>query len=58
MIDVEGVYTGWMSAHDVQHLLVRPDFYVAATAATGEEMGRAFDRIVASLSLKVPTAAV
>lgn len=57
VIDVEGVYTAWMSAHDVQHLLVRPDFYVAATAATSEQMGRAFDRIVASLSLRVPTAA-
>ncbi|RBY83818.1 bifunctional 3-(3-hydroxy-phenyl)propionate/3-hydroxycinnamic acid hydroxylase [Geodermatophilus sp. TF02-6] len=58
VIDVEGVYTAWMRAHDVTHLLVRPDFYVAATAATGEQMRRAFDRIVESLSLRMPTAAV
>jgi hypothetical protein len=34
--------------------LVRPDFYVAATAEDAEEMSRAFDHVVSSLSLITP----
>ncbi len=49
VVDVEGTYTGWMARNGVAHLLVRPDFYVAATAADGAGIQAAFDRVVGPL---------
>jgi len=52
VIDIDGVYTAWMAHHDVRHLLVRPDFYVAATAAGGESLRRDFEDVFSSLSFR------
>jgi 3-(3-hydroxy-phenyl)propionate hydroxylase len=57
VVDVEGTYTGWMARNGVAHLLVRPDFYVAATAADGAGIQAAFDRVVGPLVSAVSVAA-
>ncbi|MGB3911586.1 MAG: bifunctional 3-(3-hydroxy-phenyl)propionate/3-hydroxycinnamic acid hydroxylase [Pseudolysinimonas sp.] len=46
VIDLDGTYTEWMRAHGIQHLLVRPDFYVAATAPDVETMRAHFDVVM------------
>lgn len=50
VIDIEGVYTSWFAAHDITHLLVRPDFYVAFTAKGHDQFSERFDTIVRSLA--------
>lgn len=35
--DVNGTYTRWLQQHDVDLLVIRPDFYIAATARTVDE---------------------
>jgi resorcinol 4-hydroxylase (NADPH) len=51
VIDSEGVYERWMQENSVQHLLVRPDYQVAATAADETALRSAFDQVAASLGL-------
>lgn len=46
VLDLENAYGQWMAEHGVQHLLVRPDFYVAATAATVAELRARFDEVI------------
>ncbi|WP_448809758.1 bifunctional 3-(3-hydroxy-phenyl)propionate/3-hydroxycinnamic acid hydroxylase MhpA [Agromyces bauzanensis] len=46
VIDLEGAYTDWMTKHGIRHLLVRPDFYVAATASTADELRERFDTVM------------
>lgn len=47
--EVDGVYTDWMTAHDISQLLVRPDFYIAATAQDRDAMRSAFDDVFDSV---------
>lgn len=56
VIDSEGVYGAWMRENGVVHLLVRPDYQVAATAADDLALRSAFDDVVASLGLTVAVA--
>lgn len=51
VIDVQGVYTTWMRDRGLKHLLVRPDFYVAATAADASQLRTRFDESVRGLRL-------
>ena len=52
VIDVEGVYSDWMREHGIGHMLVRPDFYVAATAADEDSLREVFDTVVAGMDLR------
>jgi 3-(3-hydroxy-phenyl)propionate hydroxylase len=43
VIDLEGSYQNWFDATGKKHLLVRPDYFVAATASTQDDLRTAFD---------------
>jgi 2-polyprenyl-6-methoxyphenol hydroxylase-like FAD-dependent oxidoreductase len=49
IIDIDGTYADWFSKHGINHLLVRPDFYVAFTARDAEELRNRFDLIASSV---------
>jgi len=51
-IDVEGTYARWLADIDARYVLVRPDFYVAATASTPEQLRVRFDTVMAQLHLR------
>jgi 3-(3-hydroxy-phenyl)propionate hydroxylase len=51
-IDVEGTYSSWLAGIGARYVLVRPDFYVAATASTPEELRVRFDTVMAQLHLR------
>lgn len=49
--DVEGTYAAWLRGIDVRYLVIRPDFYVAASAGSPEELRRQLDELLAQLHL-------
>lgn len=51
-IDVDGTYARWLSDIDARYVLVRPDFYVAATASTPEQLRVRFDTVMVRLHLR------
>lgn len=51
VIDLESVYLSWMHMKGIQHLLVRPDFYVALTAKDEAGLQSGFDELVMALKL-------
>ncbi len=52
VIDVDGTYAKWMAEIDAKYFILRPDFYVAATANSDDEARRRFDEIFEKLHLK------
>lgn len=57
VIDSEGVYGAFLRENGRKHLLIRPDFHVAATAADDESLRAAFDRVTDTLRLAMPVPA-
>jgi single-component resorcinol 4-hydroxylase len=51
-VDAEGTYTRWLDGIGATYVLLRPDFYVAATAATAEELRRRFDAVMTALHVQ------
>ena len=49
--DVDGTYAAWLSGIGARFFIARPDFYVAATAATGEELCEHWDVLLGKLGL-------
>ncbi|MOA21093.1 3-(3-hydroxyphenyl)propionate hydroxylase [compost metagenome] len=49
--DVEGTYAAWLQRIDARFLLIRPDFYVAASAASAGELQRQLGGLLAQLHL-------
>ena len=47
--DIEGFYKNWMAELAVQYVIIRPDFYVAASAQTSAQLHRCFDYLMAAL---------
>lgn len=43
VIDLEGSYKNWFDSTGRKHLVVRPDYFVAATAANQDDLRSAFD---------------
>jgi 3-(3-hydroxy-phenyl)propionate hydroxylase len=43
VIDLDGSYAAWFAKNNRKHLLVRPDYFVAATANSESEIRSAFD---------------
>lgn len=52
-VDAEGTYRKWLSGIGAKYVLLRPDFYVAATAGSADELRRGFDTVMAALDLPV-----
>lgn len=50
-VDIEGTYAEWMNAIDATYFILRPDFYVAATAKTKDDLVRRFDEVIEKLHL-------
>jgi 3-(3-hydroxy-phenyl)propionate hydroxylase len=50
--DVEGTYAKWLGAIDAKYVLLRPDFYVAATASCGEKLRQRFDKVMSKLDVR------
>lgn len=52
VVDAEGTYVGWLNGIDATYVLLRPDFYVAATARSAEGLRHRFDEVMARLHLQ------
>ena len=48
VIDVNGTYEQWLTSIDASYFILRPDFYVAATAKSEEDLGTASIRSLRS----------
>jgi 3-(3-hydroxy-phenyl)propionate hydroxylase len=51
VIDVDGVYTKWFAEIEATHVLIRPDFYVAATANSADKLQERFGKVMDLLGL-------
>jgi 3-(3-hydroxy-phenyl)propionate hydroxylase len=51
-IDCEGTYAKWLASIDANYFILRPDFYVAATAKSAESLRSHFDEVLSKLYLK------
>lgn len=49
VIDINGTYAEWFAENNVNHLVVRPDYFVAATANNTDQLQAAFDRATVNL---------
>ena len=56
-VDANGTYAKWLNGIGATYVLLRPDFYVAATAATAEDLRRRFDEVMSRLHLTQPVSA-
>jgi 3-(3-hydroxy-phenyl)propionate hydroxylase len=50
-VDINGTYAKWLDDIDARYVLLRPDFYVAATARTPEQLRERFDEVMSRLHL-------
>ncbi|MCT4372791.1 bifunctional 3-(3-hydroxy-phenyl)propionate/3-hydroxycinnamic acid hydroxylase [Yangia mangrovi] len=55
--DPEGHLAAWLGARDAAHVLLRPDFYTAALAASAPQMSAEITRLGRALGLTQPAAA-
>lgn len=53
VIDLERVYARWLTNIDAKYVLIRPDFYVAATAKEPDAFCDRFSKVMKALDLKV-----
>ena len=51
-MDVDGTYAQWLSSIDAAYFIIRPDFYVAATAKSEAELSRRLDEVISKLHLR------
>lgn len=52
-IDVDGTYARWLADIDAKYVLLRPDFYVAATANGVASLRERFDEVMSKLHLQM-----
>jgi len=50
-IDVDGTYSSWLNDLDANYFILRPDFYVAATAKTATDLSYRFEQVLEKLHL-------
>ena len=55
-IDAEGTIGRWLDRIEARYVLIRPDFYVALTARTPEELRTRFAKVMAALQLEAEPA--
>ncbi len=48
-VDVDGTYAQWMNALKATYFILRPDFYVAATANTASEISQRFEQVLSKM---------
>lgn len=53
LVDVDGVYSAWMKENGRSHILARPDFYIAGTAQTEQDLHEVFDQIFSKIPANV-----
>jgi 2-polyprenyl-6-methoxyphenol hydroxylase-like FAD-dependent oxidoreductase len=46
IVDIDGTYAKWFSENNVNHLVLRPDYYVAATANSEAALRSSFDSVL------------
>lgn len=51
VVDVEGTIGDWLHRIGARYVLIRPDFYVALTAATADQLQARFAKVMRSLHL-------
>jgi len=51
-VDVDGTYTAWLHKIQAIYFILRPDFYVAATANSADSVSRCFEEILKKLNLR------
>jgi len=51
-VDVEGTYARWLNGIDATYVLLRPDFYVAATARSAQDLRRSFDEVMERIHVR------
>jgi len=56
VIDAEGTYARWLNGIGAKYVILRPDFYVAATCASDDDLRNNFDVLTSRLHLPNPTA--
>ena len=58
-VDVDGTYAKWLGGIDAKYVLLRPDFYVAATANNDYTLQQHFEEVMSQLHLaRMPVAMV
>jgi len=50
-IDIEGTYSEWLSSIDCTYFIIRPDFYLAASAKTDADLSHRVDQILERLHI-------
>lgn len=50
-VDVEGTYARWLNGIGASYVILRPDFYVAATASSSQALRRKFDDVMARIHI-------
>lgn len=51
VVDAEGTFKAWLDDINAKYVLIRPDFYVALTAASVETLQSRFDKVMSELHL-------
>ena len=57
VVDLDGTYSTWLRDNGRRHMIVRPDFYVAATAVDSAELEAHFDELSRTLRATAALAA-
>ena len=53
LVDMDGTYAKWMGDKNIKHVLLRPDYYVAATANSEDELRSSFDSVMKSMTATI-----
>lgn len=56
VVDLEGTYRTWLEKLGATYVVLRPDFYVAATAATADELSACVGTVLDRIGVVVPAA--
>ena len=51
VIDSDGTYAKWLSSMEAAYFILRPDFYVAATANSAKDISYRFSQVIDKLHL-------
>lgn len=52
-VDVDGTYAQWMNSLNAQYFILRPDFYVAASANSAADINQRFDQVLSKLHVSL-----